>query len=753
MNQLIPLNCIVMRYFYCLVLLVFSSVGLAQKPLMLDEIRSRLSEGRETRIVCFGDSITGAYYHSGGVRAWCEMLGLALTQANPRSDVKMFNAGISGHTTVNAMERIAKDVIARRPHLVVVMFGMNDVARVPLKQYRKNLNEIVQRCRDVGALVVLCTPNAVYETESRPENELAMYAQSVREIASEQSAPLVDLFADGKVFRREHPIEWALTMSDEIHPNLTGHNRFAKLIGETICGRPVNVRTTPPLETIHHTLDRLADGKPVHLVAMPPYDKWMPKILKEHFQDATIKVTTWPVTEQSTSELAQWAREIRGRKPDLVMPAVPANAMGKDLTQFIRDYEWILNWSFPFSGQAWDVVPVLPTGKSENESERRRIELARQIVSGKDRRFIQPPKGDVDSCTVLEDWVLEDWVMEQKRVWMGARSVLPTHDDFVFIPGQEWPYRPDPRFVKVSVHYPDGQITSVNEKTGIMLTLHNWGGEDCVGTANPKVLAERLNVIAVCVNYLQSGKVDSVASPAPYDFGLLQAVDALRGLALVRNGLKQAGLTYDDGRLFCAGGSGGGNVTLMANKLAPRTFACVIDMSGMKKLTNDIAFNEPGGSSLNARWSPDPADRNYLTSDAQAIRFLGNPGHLRIMKTLGTEAKVITVHGQTDSTCPFEHAKEFASNASAAGLKIESHFIGADDVDGAVFTNTGHGLGDRTEIVFRVAGKFLDPNSNTAIRRHGPTDFEIADQVTYPTPNGKYVINYQNGIATLQFRR
>jgi len=47
----------------------------------------------------------------------------------------------------------------------------------------------------------------------------------------------------------------------------------------------------------------------------------------------------------------------------------------------------------------------------------------------------------------------------------------------------------------------------------------------------------------------------------------------------------------------------------------------------------------------------------------------------------------------------------------------------------------------------------LDPNSKTAIRRHGPTDFEIADQVTYPTPNGKYVINYQNGIPTLQFHR
>ncbi len=38
-----------------------------------------LAEAREPlRIVCFGDSITGAYYHSGNRRAWPEMLKVAL---------------------------------------------------------------------------------------------------------------------------------------------------------------------------------------------------------------------------------------------------------------------------------------------------------------------------------------------------------------------------------------------------------------------------------------------------------------------------------------------------------------------------------------------------------------------------------------------------------------------------------------------------------------------------------------------------
>ena len=150
---------------------------------------------------------------------------------------------------------------------------------------------------------------------------------------------------------------------------------------------------------------------------------------------------------------------------------------------------------------------------------------------------------------------------------------LPVKDAAAEIPAQEWPQRPGPRLVRALVHYPGGALDGVNAATGIMLTLHNWGGSDCVGTADPRVLAQRLNVVAVCVNYLQSGKADSIDAPDPYDFGYLQALDALRALWWVRDRLAAAGRPFADDRLFCTGGSGGGNVTLMANKLARRNAA------------------------------------------------------------------------------------------------------------------------------------------------------------------------------------
>lgn len=52
---------------------------LRAQPIAALQTARLLSEARESvRIVCFGDSITGTYYHSGGRRAWPEMLQIAL---------------------------------------------------------------------------------------------------------------------------------------------------------------------------------------------------------------------------------------------------------------------------------------------------------------------------------------------------------------------------------------------------------------------------------------------------------------------------------------------------------------------------------------------------------------------------------------------------------------------------------------------------------------------------------------------------
>ena len=328
---------------------------------------------------------------------------------------------------------------------------------------------------------------------------------------------------------------------------------------------------------------------------------------------------------------------------------------------------------------------------------------------------------------------------------------LPEQNAAVEIPAQEWPLRPGPRRVRVLVHFPGGKLANVGERTGLMLTLHNWGGTDCVGTASPTVLAEKLNVVALCVNYLQSGPKDSIEGPEPYDFGNLQALDSMRALWWLDHGLQGRGVKFATGRVFATGGSGGGNVTLMCHKLAPRTFACVIDLCGMKKLSDDIAFKLPGGSDLDARFSRDPASPNFLTLDHQELRFLGNPDHLATMKSIGSRTRIITVHGRDDTTCPFPDAVEMVDGMRRAKLDVEPHFIGKDRIDGKVFTSTGHALGNRTEIVLQLGAKLLSPSDSDRRERTESSDFERRETIRYRTSNGAFEIDYAAGFPVGRF--
>jgi predicted esterase len=328
--------------------------------------------------------------------------------------------------------------------------------------------------------------------------------------------------------------------------------------------------------------------------------------------------------------------------------------------------------------------------------------------------------------------------------------VLPQSNATVTIPAQEWAFAPGPRTVAVYIHYPGGDQKNVTPETGLMLCVHNWGGTHAIGAPDPDQMAEMFNVVAISVDYLQSGKYDA-AQNGPYDFGYLQALDALRALYFVYDGLNKACVPFDKARIFAGGGSGGGNVSLMANKLAPRTFACVVDLSGMAKLTDDIAFDLPDGSKLSAGYSNDPTQKNYLSPGEQRLRFIGEPGHLAAMKSLGNAAKIVVIHGESDTVCPVDDAREMIENFQAVGLDVDPHIVTADMVDGETFKDTAHSLGDRTKILAKFAGQYLDPKSPARLRREGPADFDRHDDVRYSVPGGAFVISYANGYPVGQF--
>jgi len=103
-------------------------------------------------LVCFGDSLTAGYGTEPGESYPDNLQHLLDTQG---FHYHVVNSGISGNTTKDGLDRIAR-VIARHPALVVVEFGGNDGLRgLPLEQTQANLDTIIQQLQSSGTQVVL----------------------------------------------------------------------------------------------------------------------------------------------------------------------------------------------------------------------------------------------------------------------------------------------------------------------------------------------------------------------------------------------------------------------------------------------------------------------------------------------------------------------------------------------------------------------------------------------------------------------
>lgn len=390
-----------------LVLWLTVATGLAAAP-SLPTTLDRLNRGEPVRIVCFGDSVTGVYYHTGSRRAYTDMLGIALQQRYPRARLTMFNAGISGHTTSNGLARIDKDVLAHRPTLVTVMFGLNDMTRVPLDDYRENLRTIVSRCRTIGAEVLLCTPNNVISTSGRPTEKLVQYCEVVREVGRALKVPVCDCYQELEGQRQQDPRAWRLLLSDPIHPNMDGHKRMAELMATAIAGEAVSLRNVPaPSPALPRTRHKIRQRQTIKVLAMTPADQSIGPALAQLGEDVRIDLTSWDVAGKSLAEIDADAKaRVRAMKPDLVVLAVPRAAAAPSEEAFIHHFGWIMNWSLNFGQGGWDCLVVHPDVIQPADPDPARDALVRQLVAAQDLHLVDRVDGDTrDVATLLAAWI------------------------------------------------------------------------------------------------------------------------------------------------------------------------------------------------------------------------------------------------------------------------------------------------------------------------------------------------------------
>ena len=153
------------------------------------------------KIVFLGDSIT-----QGGVgpKGYVTVIKDSLAEKHKDLGIEVIGAGISGNKVPDLQRRLEKDVLAKKPTLVVIYIGINDVwhgENDPAKgttpeKYEAGLKEIIGKIKGAGARVVLCTPTVIGEKKTgtnKLDAKLDEYAEISRKVAKETGAQLCDL--------------------------------------------------------------------------------------------------------------------------------------------------------------------------------------------------------------------------------------------------------------------------------------------------------------------------------------------------------------------------------------------------------------------------------------------------------------------------------------------------------------------------------------------------------------------------------
>lgn len=158
-------------------------------------------------IIAFGDSL---------------MQGVGATKDNDFPSVlsamlgePIINMGVSGNTTAQGLDRI-DEAISLDPKVVMVLLGGNDFLRkIPIEETFQNLDTIVSKFQENGAVVVLLGIRGGLLPDP--------YKERFEKIAKDRGTVYVPNVLAGLLGKAKY-------MSDPIHPNDAGYRKIAEKV-------------------------------------------------------------------------------------------------------------------------------------------------------------------------------------------------------------------------------------------------------------------------------------------------------------------------------------------------------------------------------------------------------------------------------------------------------------------------------------------------------------------------------------------
>jgi acyl-CoA thioesterase-1 len=173
-------------------------------------------------IAAFGDSLSAGHGADPG-KSYPDFLQTELNQRGYR--YRVINAGISGDTTTDGLERV-DSVMALKPAIVILEFGGNDGLRgLPVSTTRANLEQIITTLQKAGAKIVLA--GMTLPPNYGPEY-IRSFSGIYRDLARQYHLPLIPFLLSGVGGNA------SLMQRDGIHPTAEGNAIVAKTVFEVL---------------------------------------------------------------------------------------------------------------------------------------------------------------------------------------------------------------------------------------------------------------------------------------------------------------------------------------------------------------------------------------------------------------------------------------------------------------------------------------------------------------------------------------
>lgn len=185
------------------------------------------------KVIFFGDSITEAAVKPGG---YIRLMDSLIAAANKSGQYELVGAGIGGNKIYDLYLRIEDDVLKKRPDIVVVYVGVNDVwhkassgTGTDYNKFGRFYEAVVNKLQAAGVKVIVCTPAVIGERtdhSNQQDGDLNLYSQWLRDFCAGRQLPLVDLrrnFIQYNLANNPLNKESGILTSDRVHLNAAGN--------------------------------------------------------------------------------------------------------------------------------------------------------------------------------------------------------------------------------------------------------------------------------------------------------------------------------------------------------------------------------------------------------------------------------------------------------------------------------------------------------------------------------------------------